>query len=51
MELAKNGVLAELIGTGAVVKTAFLRTVLRRRRYTCKQCIQYPSYNQKLPEP
>ena len=36
MELAKNGVLADLMATGAVVKNSILRTVLWGRRYTGK---------------
>ena len=36
MELVKNGVVADLMEAGTVVKTAFLRCVFQSRRYTGK---------------
>ena len=34
-----------------IYKNRILRTVLRRRRYSGKQCVLNPSLHQKLPEP
>ena len=44
MELAKNGVVADLLATGAIVKTAFCGHVSVQAIH-CKQCTFYPSYN------
>ncbi len=51
MELVKNGAVGRSYGSRNDREDSILRTVLRRRRYTGKQCILYPSLNQKLPEP
>ncbi len=50
MELARNGRLAELMETGAIVENGILWSLFRRRRYSGQQCFQYPPFYQKLPE-
>ena len=48
MELARMVFLQGNQVTGAVVKTAFCRPCFGAR-YTCKQCIQYPSPDRNFP--
>ena len=47
MELAKNGVLADLLAAGAVVKTAFCGPCFGAGDTPANNAFQYPAYNEK----